>query len=232
VAEENKLPDQSQRIEMTDLKATGYLTNYSLDRFVSQELSKLTECNAAEVASRFPQSSHWIGNFVLNSMFGRPVSDEARKFCLAFLRRAEAAFFSYELARQALVQFAGSASDEHGPTKSSIYFRALHFYEVSLAMQWQGLNLFARLSKTQAFKKGDGSSTEKLNQIYNASKHYDPASLPADQLHAVWITNEGLNIKGVRLTFAELDELMVELGKTADYASSISFHGKGAKAQD
>jgi hypothetical protein len=81
---------------MSDLKATCYPTDYALDHFVSQDLSKLTVCNAPEVSTRFPQSSHWIGNFRLNSMFGRPVGMDARKFCLAFLRRAEAAFFNYE----------------------------------------------------------------------------------------------------------------------------------------
>lgn len=41
-------------------------------------------------------------------MFGNPVSDEARKVCLAFLRRAEAAFFNYGLAREWLIEVAES----------------------------------------------------------------------------------------------------------------------------
>lgn len=213
---------------MSDLKATMYPTDYMLDQVISHELSKLTTCNAPEVASRFPKSTHWIGNFTLNSTFGRPVTVEARKFCLAFLRRAEAAFANYELGRQALLEFEESVRD--GPKKTSVYFKALHFFEVCLAMQWQAVDLFRRLSKQKPFQKGDGSSTEKLNQIYNESKHYDPASLPAGLLHATWITNEGLNIQGVCLTFAELESLMVDLGQTAEYASSVSFYGKGGGA--
>ena len=84
----------------------------------------------------------------------------------------------------------------------------------------------------QPFQKGDGSSTEKLNKIYNSSKHYDPATLPSNLLHAVWITNEGLNIQGVCLTFAELAELMMEMGKTADYASAVEFSGKSSQTPD
>jgi hypothetical protein len=213
--------------EETSLLATCHLSAYSLDNFVSQELSKLTACNFEDLTNRFPQSTHWIGNFTLNSMFGRPVNMDARRFCLAFLRRAEAAFFNYELGRQALSEFEESVK-QGKPKKTSVYFRALHFFETCLAMQWQAIKLFERLSKQKPFQKGDGSTTEKLNQIHNASKHYDPADLPGGQLHAVWITNEGLNIQGVCLTFAELEELMVDLGKTADYTSSVSFFGKGS----
>ncbi len=228
-AENIDAADAEQRSEptapedgVTELRATGYLTNYSLDRFVSQDLSRLTECNAPDIAGRFPQSSHWIANFVLNSMFGNPVSDEARKFCLAFLRRAEAAFFNYGLARESLIEVAESVRGE-GPAKASLYFRALHLFEVCLAMEWQAISLFARLTPDKPFKKGDGSDYEKLNRIYNASKHYDPASLPPGLVHAVWITNDGINIDGVCLSFTELEELMIELGQIADHASSCAF---------
>ena len=90
-AENNDAADAEQCSEptaaedgVTELKATGYLTNYSLDRFVSQDLSRLTECNVPDIAGRFPQSSHWIANFVLNSMFGNPVSDEPVSSALPF----------------------------------------------------------------------------------------------------------------------------------------------------
>ena len=218
--------DQNDRGKIS-LSGTLYPTDYTLDNFVSQELSKLTTCNVNELTSRFPQSTHWIGNFTLNSRYGRPVNMDARKFCLAFLRRAEAAFFNYELGRQALIEFEESVK-QGGPKKTSVYFRALHFFETCLATHWQALKLFEKLSNEQPFQQGDGSSTEKLNQIHNKSKHYNPAELPSGQLHAVWITNEGLNIQNVCLTFAELEELMVDLGKTADYTSAVNFFGKGS----
>jgi hypothetical protein len=207
-----------------ELKALMRPTDYTIDRYISQELSKLTDCNAPEIASRFSQGSYWISNFILNSQFGCPIGPDARKFCLAFLRRAEATFFNYELARQALLEYVKLLED--GARKNSLYFRALHFFEVCLAMQWQAINLFARLSKEKVFQKGDGSDEEKLNKIYNTSKHYDPASLPDHLLHAVWITNEGINIEGVCLTFEQLETLIMELGKTADYVSACSFYDK------
>ena len=148
---------------MSDLKAVSYATDYTLDHFISQDLSKLTACNAPELVSRFPQSTYWIVNFTLNSRYGRPVDMDARKFCLGFLRRAEAAFFTYEFARQALLDF--EASVNHGPRKTSVYFRALHFFEVCIAMHWQAIDLFRKLSKEDAYDKGDGSSIEKLHKI-------------------------------------------------------------------
>ena len=217
----DKLFLKAETFEMIDLKATGYLSDYATDAFVSQDLSELTTCNALEIVSRFPESPHWIGNFTLNSMFGHQVGMDARRFCLAFLRRAEAAFFNYELAREALSQFAEAL--KVGPRKTSLYFRALHFFEVCLAMQWQAISLFARLSPEKPFKKGDGSDYEKLNRIYNESKHYDPAGLPPNLLHAVWITNEGISIQDVCLTFGELEGLLVELGNIADHASSCGW---------
>jgi hypothetical protein len=210
---------------------TLYPTDSTLDEFVSQGLSNVTQCSAPAIANRFPQSAHWIGTFTLNSMFGHRVGQDGRRFCLAFLRRAEAAFFDYELARQALHEFAESVKS--GPKKTSLYFRALHFFEACLAMHWQGVSLFARLMAEKPFNKGDGSGYEKLNTIYNVSKHYDPATLPPHHLHAVWISNEGLNVDGCTLSFSELEDLLYELGTLADMVSSCEWHGaSNAKTRD
>jgi hypothetical protein len=76
-------------------------TDYAIDNFISPDLSKLTECNAIEIASRFPQSSHWLANFILNAMFGHSIGADGRRFCYLFLRRAEGAFIDYEQARLA-----------------------------------------------------------------------------------------------------------------------------------
>jgi hypothetical protein len=212
-----------ERDEMS-MSVTMYATDYTVDNFICQDLSKLTACGAPELANRFPESSHWIGNFILNSTLGHRVGRDGRRFCLAFLRRAEAAFFDYELARLALLDFVESVRT--GPRKNSLYFRALHFFEGCLAMQWQGIKLFSRLSKDEPFEKGDGSGQEKLNNIYNISKHYDPASLPDNLLHAVWISNEGLNTAGCQLSFNELEGLLYGLGELADMVSLCEWQSK------
>lgn len=67
-------------------------SDYAIDNFISPNLSKLTECNAVEIASRFPESSHWLANLILNAMFGHRIGADGRRFCYLFLRRAEGAF--------------------------------------------------------------------------------------------------------------------------------------------
>ena|SRR5258706_6844148 len=74
------------------------LTNYALDKFVSQQLSELTECNAPNAEDHYSQAKFWVSNFVLNSIFGGSASKERRTFTFFFLRRAEAAFTEYEYA--------------------------------------------------------------------------------------------------------------------------------------
>lgn len=99
------------------------LSNYALDIFVSQQMSQLTECNAASVAERCKQAKFWVSNFVLNSIFGGSVSQRGRTFAFFFLRRAEAAFTEYEYARLALIEFVSAE-----PKKPSLYFRASHHF--------------------------------------------------------------------------------------------------------
>ena len=96
-------------------------TNYGLDRLVSQDLSKLSQCGAPKVTNRFPESKHWLSNFILNSFLGFQLPPESKRFSFFFLRRAEAAFIEYDYAREALSEYVATS-----PRKPSLYFRALH----------------------------------------------------------------------------------------------------------
>ncbi len=102
------------------------LTNYALDKFVSQQLSELTECNAPDVEDHYSQTKFWVSKFVLNSIFSGSASKERRTFTFFFLRRAEAAFTEYEYARKTLIEFISEPSK-----KPSLYFRALHHFEMT-----------------------------------------------------------------------------------------------------
>jgi hypothetical protein len=192
------------------------LTNYGLDHLVSQELSKLSRCTAPEVTSSFPEARYWVSNFVLNSAFGSPLRYEAKRFGFAFLRRAEAAFVEYDHARVALDEYVQTR-----PRKPSLYFRVLHHFEVTVTMLYQALDFGRRFAEVKLFERGDGSKHERLNLIYNVSRHFDPAALPLDHLHAVWIANDGIHIADCSLTFRELGELLTELGQSADKVSRI-----------
>lgn len=192
------------------------VSNYFLDKFVSYELSKLTECNAREVSNRFSQSEFWITNFVLNSVFGHQVNESGRRFAFAFLRRAEYAFTEYEYARKALKGFVEAPTE-----RVSLYFKALSHFEMAISMLWQAYSFIIRAIDEKLFAKGDNSAYEKLNNIYNVSRHFNPSALPDEHLHAVRITNDGIHIEGCNLSFAEIEELLLEIGTLADKVSSV-----------
>lgn len=187
------------------------LTNYALDTFISQQLSELTHNNTLEVSSCYPQSKFWISNFSLNSILGRAFSKEVRTFSFFFLRRVEAAFIEYEYAREALKSFTTIT-----PTSPSLYFKALHHFEMVISMMWQAYALHIKISGKELFQSGDGSKYEKLNSIYNKSRHFMLSELSANNIHVIWLTNDGVKTEKFAVSYAEIASFLVELGSMAD----------------
>jgi hypothetical protein len=134
------------------------------------------------LAPEFPERSHWLNQFVLRRIFHDHVVDDRAGLAFALVRRAEAALDEWELACGAV---------REGVRRPSAYFKALRHFESCLASLWQGLDLGRRALGTDLFAKGDGSVFERLNWLYNKARHFDPQSLPAGDLHALWITNDG-----------------------------------------
>jgi hypothetical protein len=191
-------------------------SNHGLDHLISQELSKLSRCDAPEVMSTFPESKHWVSNFALNSFLGFEVTPEMKGFRFTFLRRAEAAFIEYEYAREALSEYVANR-----PRKPSLYFRALHHFEMTLAMLWQAYDFARKFTGVQAYKREDGSRYEHLNLIYNDSRHFDHKQLPSNHLQHIWIRNDGVySANSHRISFEEMKECLEEIGRLADRLSS------------
>lgn len=186
------------------------LSMYALDTFVAQDLSQLTECRAAPIAPEFPDYSSWLSSFVLNWIFRIPLPKDKAALAFALIRRAEDVIVNYEEARSHL------ASLVAGGRSISLYFRCLRRFESTVAMLYQSLDLVRRALGIKLFNQGDGSPYERLNLIYNKSRHSDPETLPAGQLHAVWIKNDGLYVDGANLTFDELRDLVRDIGRIAD----------------
>jgi hypothetical protein len=74
--------------------------------------------------------------------------------------------------------------------------------------------------KNALFKKGDGTTLQRLNLLYNRSKHL-PKAINSDQIGhgstlAVWLTNDGLRCLDGHLTFEELAEILEELARWSD----------------
>jgi hypothetical protein len=189
------------------------LSFYALDNFVSQELSQLTECRATGVADEFPDYQSWLSTLVLNWVLGSSLPREKAALAFAIIRRAEAAITDYEEARKLLAKLVSSGKSV------SLYFRCLARFESTVAMVCQALTFIRKALNIKLYKKGDDSPHERLYEIYNKSRHYNPETLPTGQLHAVWIKNDGLFADGVHLTFAELRELVHEVGRIANTLS-------------
>jgi len=188
------------------------LSLYAYDTFVAQEFSKITECRAKPIAPDFPDHNDWLGNFVLNTIFRTPLPKDKAALAFALIRRAESAIDDYEEARRYLELLVAKRD-------ISLYFRCLRRFESTVAMVYQSLDFIRKALCVTLFKPGDGSPYERINKIYNNSRHSNPEDLPGDQLHAVWIKNEGLFTEGAELTFEELRQLVFEIasiaGKTA-----------------
>lgn len=186
------------------------LSVYALDNFVAQDLSQLTECRAAPVAPEFPDCASWLSSFVFNWIFCIPLTKEKAALAFALIRRAEGAVVDYEEARDLLTNIVG------GTRNISLYFRCLQRFESTVGMLYQSLDFVRKALEIQLFTQGDGSPYERLNLIYNKGRHSNPEALPAGQLHAVWIKNDGLYTDGATLTFDELVDLMLVIGRIAD----------------
>src|SRR3972149_3527929 len=190
-----------------------HLTSFSLDNFVSQELLQLTECQAREVADEFPDNQSWLSTFVLSRIIWIPLPKDKAALAFALIRRAEGAVTDYEEARKLLTNFISSDKN------ISLYFRYLRRFEEAVAMVYQALDFARNALNIKIFEQGDGSTYERLNLIYNKSRHSNPERLPAGHLHAVWIKNEGLFADGTHLTFDELHDLVRDVGRIADKLS-------------
>jgi hypothetical protein len=98
----------------------------------------------------------------------------------------------------------------------SVYFKALRHFESCVAAIWQGLDFGRRALAVPVFQQGDGSAIERLNFPYNRSRHFDPQALPAGDLHAVWLTNDGIQTREHTITFEEMREILATLVRIAN----------------
>lgn len=191
-------------------------SNYLLDNFVAHKLSLLTECGAAEL----PAEVNWLNTFILNSVFRVSLPAKTRAYLFNFLRRAEGALSAYREARIALIEYVGTPRNVLSP-----YFRALVNFEVCISQCYQGYELLATASGEKFFGQNDGSEAERLHILYVDSKHMDRmidgGKIPTEATAAVWITNHGLESSRAALSFDELLEMLLSMGRLAERLSTL-----------
>lgn len=183
------------------------ISNFALDSFVSQDLSKLTSVSMQSLANEFPDADHWFAQFVVRRILHGHVSDEKAPLVFAIVRRTHAALDEWELARTA------STGNLRTP---AVYFSLLRHLEACITAIWQGLEFGRKAIGQELFQKADGTVYQRLNWIYNASRHFDPEDLPKGDLHKVWLTNEGIHTREHAVTFQELRETISMLARISD----------------
>jgi len=150
--------------ELETGKALLRLSNYALDTFCAPKLSQLTQCNAPDLSGL---SEPWLRGFILNTILRFSVPEPTKAHMFNFLRRTEAVFSEYNNARINLIEYVTSDRNTVSP-----YFRALLHFETLIAQLYQAALFLKALAKEpKFFEKGEGTVIERINIIYNASKH-------------------------------------------------------------
>jgi hypothetical protein len=192
------------------------LSTEMLNKFVAPGISELEQNSAPELMSRFPGSEHWIEIFLLNSMIGATLVGTTRPVVLNFLRRVETALQEYTEANNHLNSYLSGSKQA-----ISKYFSSVLHYEHAIAMTYQACMLLRDIyHEKNFFEKGDRSPIERLNLLYNHTKHIEKilasGALPNGYSIPMWISNTGLHCSVSSLTFAELADILEVLATNAD----------------
>lgn len=181
------------------------LTDYALDQFVAHKLSLLTERGAKEIAD----PADFLNAFILNTIVGprSQLDSKTRAYVFNFIRRAGGAVSAYREARAGLIEYVSTPREVISP-----YFKALLNFEVFIAQSYQAYELLVTASGIDLFVRGDQSDGERLNKLYNDSKHMNRmivgGQLPPEATAGLWITNQGLESSRASLSFDEIAEMI------------------------
>ena len=106
-----------------------------------------------------------------------------------------------------------------------MYFELLLYFESCLSQWTQGCDILRAALGTNYFQEGDQSKEERINRLYNDTKHLDTNRAKGkivDEKATIWITNEGLEgCSGTALSFIELHDALLEIGRIADELSTL-----------
>jgi hypothetical protein len=186
------------------------------DEHLATDISLFTDASIPELVHA--QAEFWTANSFLNSAMRTAYTSPTREYAFTFIRRTTAAFEEYGLARDTTLHFVERRSVGEQPVNT--YRSALHHWEQCVALAWQAIDAWRKLTNLDAFKAGDDSVEERLNLTYNRSKHTDKAiaaaQMPPVGPLAMWLANDGLRTTESLLSWAELHDVLNELGKTAD----------------
>ncbi len=204
-----------------------------MDRYVAPNMSRFTAATIPDMSAVSAEQEHWLRNFVLGTAMGAIVlNDDFRRSWFNYARRTMMAFREYGAARDRTIAYLA----RQNPNAVAGYFIALGHWEIFLGQAYHAWLLLSREPLADGhkfYKTGDGSQIERLNRLYNRSKHTETAinagQFPPGGTLPVWLENDGLRCTDGALTFGEMTEILSELGVWADAMQDPST--MGAKIQ-
>lgn len=176
-------------------------TKAAVEHFISKKAAEVTRCSASDMQLQEPEYEHWLANIGLSVIFHDFPPEEMRPFAINFIRRINAAYVEYGLARQQVLEL---VKDGHG--RWSPYFRALNHFEVAIGQLYMAMDSVHKKANHKFFESGDGSFEENLNLIYNTGKHQiAQGELP------VWFSDMGIHTSNATLLFEEIEDYMLKM---------------------
>lgn len=180
-------------------------SRYAVTTFVSKHVINVTKVGLNDVSSEFPNSGSWLSNFGMLSILTQQYATEARPFAIQFLRKIDMSLSEYSRARSELGLLLA------GQRLWSPYFRALNHVEASLSQLYQACSLSMKALDIKLFKTGDGSSIQRLNEIYNVFRHS-----VTDNDDPIWLTNVAIHVATAQLSYVEYEEILREYASIAE----------------
>lgn len=193
-------------------------TRHATDLYISEKIGQVTKCGTAPVGKEFPASTAWVSAFGLCVIFQDHPPAPNRQFALQFIRRVEMAFAEYSRASEYLSDLVTGETGRWSP-----YFRALYHFEAAISQLYLAYDGARKKIEANYFAGGDGSDLDRLNKIYNASKHQIAT---AEQ--TLWITNDGVCADDASISFAELEELLRSCAQIANRITNQAAEPHGA----
>jgi len=186
-----------------------------VDHYIAPGVSSFTHAEIPDMSQWNLEAPHWIANFFLNSAFTAAFKPPMNAYAFNFLRRAQAAFSQYQLARESTLTFLNS-----GGQSATRYAEALFHWETFLGQSWHAYALLLKAFSGTAFKQGDGSVEERLNKLYNEMKHVESRIENAQMLPGatvpVWLENKCIQSIDASMTYLEAAEVLKQLAAWAD----------------
>lgn len=200
-------------------------SDHTLDTFAAPEMSKFVSASIPDVSEYVTKREWWVRHFFMNTTLRGAPTAPYRQYMINFLRRTELAFQEYDLARERTLQYLDSPSGQG----IGHYMAAIGHWEVFLGQAWHAILFISYMggnSGKDIYKSGEGSIEERLNFLYNRSKHAESSInsdyYPEDSTLCIWLYNEGLKVVDGHLTFSEMHEVLRDLAKWADYVEAPS----------